>query len=61
VLIDICQKSHITQLLAVIGDSENQASIGLHKALGFEDVGILKKVGIKFGRALDVVIMQKTL
>jgi L-amino acid N-acyltransferase YncA len=60
-LIDACQLAGAKEMLAVIGDSENHASIGLHRALGFDDVGVLRKVGIKFGRALDVVLMQKSL
>ena len=49
------------QLLAVIGDSANTASIGLHRALGFEPVGTMKSAGWKFDRWLDVVLMQKRL
>jgi len=49
------------QMLALIGDSENIGSIGVHASLGFARAGILRATGIKFGRWLDVVIMQKTL
>ncbi len=49
------------QMLAVIGDSENAGSIGMHASLGFAPVGTLRKVGCKLGRWLDVVIMQKPL
>lgn len=49
------------ELVAIIGDSGNTASIGLHRALGFRDVGTLRKVGLKFGRWLDTVIMQCTI
>ena len=49
------------QMLAVIGDSANAASIGLHRSLGFEHVGTLRAAGWKFGRWLDVVLMQKSL
>ena len=49
------------QMLAVIGDSQNQASIHLHAKLGFRQVGVFERVGQKFGRVLDVVLMQKTL
>jgi L-amino acid N-acyltransferase YncA len=49
------------ELVAIIGDSGNTASIGLHRALGFRDVGTLRNVGIKFGRWLDTVIMQHTI
>jgi phosphinothricin acetyltransferase len=49
------------QMLALIGDSENTGSIGMHASLGFQRVGVFRATGIKFGRWLDVVIMQKTL
>jgi phosphinothricin acetyltransferase len=49
------------QMVAVIGDSDNQASIRLHKAAGFAMVGTLKDVGYKHGRWLDSVFMQLTL
>lgn len=49
------------QLVAVIGDSANAASIGLHAAQGFVHAGTLHGVGHKFGRALDVVYMQRSL
>ena len=49
------------QMTAVIGDSGNAASIGLHLALGFVQVGTLRHVGRKFDRWLDVVLMQRTL
>lgn len=51
----------VREVLAVIGDSHNAASIGLHRKLGFQHVGTLKNVGVKFGRLLDVVLMQRTL
>jgi phosphinothricin acetyltransferase len=50
-----------TQMLAVIGDSENVGSIGVHASLGFVQVGTMRKVGYKFERWLDVVTMQKAL
>ncbi len=50
------------QMLAVIGDSLNQsASIGVHRAVGFRLVGTFDAVGFKFGRWLDVVLMQRAL
>jgi phosphinothricin acetyltransferase len=49
------------QMLALIGDSENIGSIGMHASLGFSRTGVLRAAGLKFGRWLDVVIMQKTL
>jgi L-amino acid N-acyltransferase YncA len=50
-----------TQLIAVIGDSGNAASIALHQKLQFRQVGVLSDVGYKFGRWLDVVLMQRPL
>jgi L-amino acid N-acyltransferase YncA len=49
------------QMLAVIGDSANAASIRVHRALGFADAGLMKSAGWKFGRWLDVVLMQRSL
>ena len=60
-LIARCELLGHRQMIAAIGDSANGASIGVHRALGFEQVGVYKNVGLKFGRWLDVVIMQKTL
>jgi phosphinothricin acetyltransferase len=48
-------------MFAVIGDSENVGSIGLHLSLGFRQVGVLRAAGIKFGRWLDVVYMQRAI
>ena len=56
-----CTALGYRQMLAVIGDSENQASIRLHEALGFRHAGSLAKVGFKFGRWIDCVIMQRAL
>jgi L-amino acid N-acyltransferase YncA len=53
--------SGFTQMLALIGDSENTGSIGVHASLGFVPVGTMRKVGFKYDRWLDVVTMQKTL
>ena len=50
-----------TQAVAVIGDSGNQGSIALHTAVGFHHVGVLAGAGLKFGRWLDVVLMQRAL
>lgn len=56
-----CEALGARQMLAVIGDSANTASISLHQALGFEHSGLLKSVGWKAGRWLDVVLMQRAL
>ena len=47
------------QMYAVIGDSDNVGSIGLHLSLGFQKAGVLRSAGIKFGRWVDVVFMQR--
>jgi phosphinothricin acetyltransferase len=60
-LIERCSTLELQQMLAVIGDSGNVASIGLHAACGFEPVGTMKSVGRKFDRWVDVVIMQRAL
>ena len=49
------------QLVAVIGDSANAASINLHASFGFLRVGTLRSVGFKFGRWVDSVLMQRPL
>jgi len=56
-----CEAAGTRQMLAVIGDSANAGSIGVHRALGFEQVGLMKSAGWKFNRWLDVVVMQKSL
>jgi L-amino acid N-acyltransferase YncA len=56
-----CEARGARQMLAVIGDSANAGSVGVHRACGFEDTGVFKAAGWKFGRWLDVVLMQKAL
>ena len=56
-----CEAAGARQMLAVVGDSQNLGSIGVHRRLGFEHTGILRSAGWKFGRWLDVVMMQKSL
>ena len=51
----------VRKLLAVIGDSANAGSIGLHRALGFTEVGVMRSVGWKHGAWRDIVLMEKTL
>jgi L-amino acid N-acyltransferase YncA len=60
-LIGQCEARGARQMLAVIGDSANAGSIGVHRRLGFEHTGVLKASGWKFGRWLDVVLMQRPL
>lgn len=55
------EKAGVRKLIAVIGDSANSGSIGVHRSLGFAHVGILKSCGWKFDRWLDVVMMDKAL
>jgi L-amino acid N-acyltransferase YncA len=56
-----CEAAGARQMLAVIGDSANLGSIGVHRTLGFEPIGVMKATGWKFERWLDVVLMQKSL
>jgi phosphinothricin acetyltransferase len=56
-----CEVGGLRQIVAVIGDSANCASIGLRKSLGFREVGVLRSVGFKFDRWVDSVLMQRTL
>jgi L-amino acid N-acyltransferase YncA len=60
-LMALAQAAGIRKLLAVIGDSANEASIGVHRALGFTPAGAFKSCGWKFGRWLDIVLMEKSL
>jgi L-amino acid N-acyltransferase YncA len=60
-LIEQATQRGLRQMIAVIGDSENAGSIGVHASLGFHMVGTMKAVGVKFGRWLDVVTMQRPL
>ena len=60
-LIGRCAAGGYSQMVAVIGDSHSAGSIGLHASLGFHHVGTLERVGLKFGRVLDVVLMQRAL
>jgi L-amino acid N-acyltransferase YncA len=58
-LIERCEAIGCRQLVAVIGDSGNAASIGLHSALGFRMAGTLASIGFKHGRWVDSVLMQR--
>lgn len=60
-LLERAEAAGFRQIFAVIGDSENVGSIGLHLSLGFRQVGLLRAAGFKFGRWLDVVQMQRSL
>jgi phosphinothricin acetyltransferase len=56
-----CDNGHWRQMVAVIGDSDNIASIALHESLGFRLVGTFCAVGFKLGRWVDTVLMQREL
>ena len=56
-----CERKGLRQIIAVIGDSANQASIGLHAALGFAPAGVLRSVGFKHGKWVDSCFMQLSL
>jgi L-amino acid N-acyltransferase YncA len=56
-----CETRPFRQMIAVIGDSGNHPSIGLHRRMGFQPIGTYRSVGFKFGRWLDSVLMQKEL
>jgi L-amino acid N-acyltransferase YncA len=60
-LIEMATAAGLRQMIAVIGDSENVGSIGVHASLGFHMIGTMKAAGIKFGRWIDVVTMQRPL
>ncbi len=60
-LLAVLERTGTRKVMAVIGDSANAGSIGVHKALGFEPVGVVQSCGWKFDRWLDIVLMQKTL
>jgi L-amino acid N-acyltransferase YncA len=57
-LIPACEARGFRQMIAVIGDSANAASVGLHTRCGFQMIGTHPNVGLKFGRWLDTVMMQ---
>lgn len=56
-----CRQRGLRTLVAGIGDLDNAASIALHRACGFVDVGIFRGVGWKFGRPLDALWLQRSL
>jgi L-amino acid N-acyltransferase YncA len=60
-VVERCAGLDLRLMYAFIGDSENAASIGLHRSLGFEVSGVMRPAGFKFGRWIDVVVMQKHL
>jgi len=60
-LLDDATAQGFRQMIAVIGDSANTGSVGVHASLGFQMVGTMRAVGLKFGCWLDVVTMQRSL
>jgi L-amino acid N-acyltransferase YncA len=60
-LVARCTTSGFRQIVAMVGDSGNTASIGLHAALGYQRVGTLPAVGFKLGRWIDCIVMQRSL
>jgi L-amino acid N-acyltransferase YncA len=61
-LIERCTTAGMREMIAVIADpSLSTASIALHRSFGFNEVGVLRGVGEKFGRAIDVLMMQRSL
>jgi phosphinothricin acetyltransferase len=60
-LIAECEARGFRQMIAVIGDSANAGSIGVHRRCGFRMIGTHPSVGLKFGRWLDTVMMQRAL
>ena len=60
-LVEGAEAAGFRQMFALIGNSENVGSIGVHARLGFAHTGTMRAAGRKFGRWLDVVIMQRSL
>ena len=60
-LLDEAEAMGFRQMIAVIGDSDNVGSIGVHSSLGFQRAGLLRSSGLKFGRWIDTVFMQRPL
>ena len=60
-LLEDAERAGFRQMIAIIGDSENVSSIGAHSSLGFRQAALLRSVGLKFGRWVDSVFMQRTL
>jgi L-amino acid N-acyltransferase YncA len=60
-LIARCEAGPWRQMIAVIGDSSNRSSVALHARFGFAPIGTIRSVGLKFGRWVDTVLMQRSL
>lgn len=60
-LMDATRERKVREMIAVIADQGADASIALHRRLGFEEIGRMGRVGVKFGRELGIVLMQASL
>ncbi len=60
-VIERCAALGYREMVALVGDSANAVSLRLHERLGFRRVGTLERVGFKFGRWLDIVLLQRSL
>ncbi|MBL0917545.1 MAG: N-acetyltransferase family protein [Hydrogenophaga sp.] len=60
-LVAVLERAGIRKVMAVIGDSDNAGSIGVHRTLGFSHIGTVKACGWKFGRWLDIVLMERAI
>jgi L-amino acid N-acyltransferase YncA len=60
-LIEVSTERGFRLMIAVIGDSKQAASIGVHEVTGFKHVGVFENIGYKFDRWLDTVLMQRAL
>ncbi len=58
-LLDRCDDAGFMTVVAVIADTGSSASATLHRSMGFEDVGVLKRVGFKHDRWIDTLLMQR--
>ena len=55
------ERAGVRKMLAVIGDSQNLGSVGVHRSCGFTHIGVMRSCGWKFDRWLDVVLMERSL
>lgn len=60
-LIETCTARGFRQMIAVVGDSQNQQSIRFHEKMGFRHAGLVENIGFKFDRWMDQVLMQRAL
>jgi L-amino acid N-acyltransferase YncA len=60
-VIAACEPLGLREMIAMIGDSANAGSVGVHRACGFAHAGVLSAAGYKAGRWVDVVMMQRPL